>query len=545
MMSSRLRHALPLLVAALLLHLVLIQPNHLIGLTWGRLVSFPLELPLILFALLALGRTRAAPIFRGALTAVLTLIAMLKLADMISFDALSRNFNPVSDLFLVDAFIRLLSGTIGPVLTGLALIAAVLAVALLAVLIWWATGVWSRVALPRLATGGAAAAAVLAATVVVADVGDRLDRWELAIDLPGTAFTSRLGLRRAMLANTTLAELRAFRSAMMEDPFASRTDLFAGIDRDVIVIFIESYGRTSFDTPFYADLHLATLSEQAEALAALGLSTRSGFLTAPTQGGQSWLSHATLANGLWVDNQVSYGAVLSSGRQTLYHHAANAGFRTATVMPQITLDWPESARMGFETVLVAEDLGYEGLNFNWVTMPDQFSLTALDRLLRTGTHDRPLFAQVALVSSHAPWTPVPDMLPWDAIGDGTEFNAMAQSGDTPAVVWRDRDRVRAQYRLALDYSLQAVMGYAALHADDPPLLIVVGDHQAAGSIALDDRAEVPLHVIGPATLVDQLQVIAPDPGLIPEDGRAAIPMDAVRDLILTAFAAPTETALSN
>jgi len=308
------------------------------------------------------------------------------------------------------------------------------------------------------------------------------------------------------------------------------------------LIFIESYGRTSFDTPLYADLHLETLGDHTERLTAAGLSTRSGFLTAPTQGGQSWLSHATLANGLWVDNQVRYSAVLSSGRETLFHHAARSGFHTAAVMPQITLDWPESALMGFETVLVAEDLGYAGQNFNWVTMPDQFTLSALDRLLRDDATDTPVFAQVALVSSHAPWVPVPQMVPWTEVGDGTIFNAMASSGDSPAVVWRDRDRVRAQYRLAVDYALQAVMGYAHLHAADPPRIIVVGDHQAAPPIALDERAEVPIHIIGPDHLVAPLAELAPDPGLIPASDRDAFPMDAVRDVILSAFYTPIQAA---
>jgi hypothetical protein len=57
----------------------------------------------------------------------------------------------------------------------------------------------------------------------------------------------------------------------------------------------------------------------------LGLSMRSGCCGAPTRGGQSWLSHATFANGLWIDNQTSYGAVLASGRETLFHIAPKPG----------------------------------------------------------------------------------------------------------------------------------------------------------------------------------------------------------------------------
>ena len=38
--------------------------------------------------------------------------------------------------------------------------------------------------------------------------------------------------------------------------------------------------------------------------------------------------------------------------------------------------------MGFDRILAAADLGYRGLPFNWVTMPDQFTLAAFDRLVR-------------------------------------------------------------------------------------------------------------------------------------------------------------------
>jgi hypothetical protein len=213
-------------------------------------------------------------------------------------------------------------------------------------------------------------------------------------------------------------------------------------------------------------------------------------------------------------------------------------------MPQITLDWPESATMGFETVLPAADLGYAGKPFNWVTMPDQFTLAALDRMLRDVPDDRPLFAQVALASSHAPWVPVPELVDWDAIGDGRIFDEMATAGDTPEVVWRDRDRVREQYRLAIDYALRTVFDYAARHAEAPPLIIIVGDHQAAGFVALDDRPDVPVHVIGPEHLVARVADWGWQPGLVPATNTPVLPMDRMRGLIVDTFstAAPAGDA---
>ena len=266
-----------------------------------------------------------------------------------------------------------------------------------------------------------------------------------------------------------------------------------------------------------------------------GLSMRSGFVAAPTRGGQSWLAHGTLSKGLWIADQTRYRAAIASGRQSLFHHAARAGFHTAAVMPAITLPWPESSRMGFETVLEAADLGYQGLPFNWVTMPDQFTMTSLDRMLRDGSDERRLFAQIALISSHAPWVPVPRMIDWNNVGDGSVFNDMAQEGDPPSVVWRDRDRVRDQYRQAVSYSLEVVMDYALRHAEDPPLMLVIGDHQAAPRIALDERPDVALHVIGPEALVAETADWGLTPGLIPPPEAEAFPMDRLRDMILGSF----------
>ncbi|OAN79067.1 sulfatase [Jannaschia sp. EhC01] len=524
------------IAAALILHLVLIQPNHPGAMTWGALWVFPLELPAILLAMIALGDSRLTRWVRAALTLVLTVIVVLKTADFVSFNALSRGFNPVADLPLIEALIRLLSGTLGPILTGLVLVGGVLAAGVVAGLIWWATGVWSRLKLRTLGTGVAAVAVVLATGLVIGEVGQTMGRWTLPMTPPGTAFTARVGVERVDLARRTLAELRTFREDVSNDPFTDTEGLFTAVDRDVLIIFVESYGRTSHDTPYYAELHRATLAAYGTRLRDLGLGVQSGFLGSPTHGGQSWLAHSTVSNGMWIDNQVSYRAALASGRETLFHHAANAGLRTAAVMPQITLDWPEAAFMGFEEIVAFEDIGYAGLPFNWVTMPDQFTLSAMDRLLRDGSDPRHLFAQVALISSHAPWVPVPQILPWEDIGDGTVFNEVAASGDTPEVVWRDRERVRFQYRLAVDYALQAVFEYAILHAEDPPLMVVIGDHQAASFIGLDERREVPVHVIGPEHLVAALSEIAPGGGLLPGEETPVVPMDAVRDIVIQAFA---------
>ncbi len=512
------RSILMMLLAAGLMHIVLIQPNHPAAMAWDALLVFPLELPAIVLALIAIGPGRAGACLRMLLVLVLVVIAALKFADFVMFKSLSRGFNPVSDLPLVTSLHDLVVGAFGQVAASVAVGSFVLAVAGLLAALWWACRVWSRLQRHRIVALLAGLGAVIATALVIADVGQKMGRWSLPYNIPATAFTARIGAERVETAQKTWVDLRAFRQAAQQDPFANQPNLFDLVDRDVVVVFVESYGRTSLDTPFYADLHRETLKAAQQDLQNLGLSMSSTLLRSPTQGGQSWLAHSTFANGLWIDNQTAYGAALSSGRQTLFHLARKAGFHTAAVMPQITLDWPEAQLMGFDTILAAQDLGYAGLPLNWVTMPDQFTFAAMDRLLPAkAPDDARLFVQLATGSSHAPWVPVPSLMPWDALGDGTVFNDLMATSDTPREVWKDHDRVRAQYRLAVDYALQVVFAYAALHAEDPPLLIVIGDHQAAGFIALDERPHVPMHVIGPAHLVDALSDAGFQPGLIPDD----------------------------
>ncbi len=524
------------IVALIVLDLVLIQPNHPDAMAWDALLLFPLELPAILLAIIAFGRSYAGVVFRVILVAALSTIAILKTADFVMFNTLNRAFNLVADLPLVRSFYDLILGTLGQVVAVLAIIGAVLLIVGLVAVLWWACKTWSRIKLPSLGRRVVGGAAVIVAGLVIADIGAKMGHWTIQAPYPGTAFTARVGVERVIAARRTITELRAFQIAARTDPFAGQTDLFDLVDRDVIVVFVESYGRTSFDTPLYADLHRATLTRAQADLQGRGLAMASSFLTSPTKGGQSWLAHASFANGLRIANQTSYRAVLASGRQTLFHLARKSGFHTAAVMPQIVLDWPEAQLMGFDTVLAEANLDYAGEPFNWITMPDQFTFAAMDRLLRNNRPDeRPLFIQMALGSSHAPWVPVPDLIPWDALGDGTVFNPIVAASDPPHVVWQNNDRVRAQYSLAVDYALQTVFAYAALHADDPPLMIIVGDHQAAGFVALDERTDVPIHIVGPQALVDLVANADFQPGLIPSDSIAPRPMDAMRALLLQAL----------
>ena len=531
------KHAgiLSVLLAVLAIFAVLAQPNHPDALVPGMLLQLPLEWFAIAGLLIALpAGTLLTYAVRALLVVLLTLTSILKLADLATFTAFNRPFNPLMDLPLAEAALLLAGGSVGwPLAIVLGVIVALIPVAL-AGLLWWSTGRINRLDPGKRLRLGAGILGVAAVFCVIADVGVSRQIWTLPVQLPGQSFSTQLALDRTTTFRTLYADLATFEAEAQTNPFAGRANLFDRLSgRDVFVIFVESYGQTAYQYPLYAPTHLARLREAEHKLAGAGLAMRSAWLTSPVAGGQSWLAHATLASGLSIDNQARYRAMLASSRPSLYDLAQAAGYRTTTIMPAITLPWPEARFMGFDDIYEAADLDYHGEAFNWTTMPDQYTLSSAARIL--APDDQPDFAMTALLSSHAPWTPVPRIVDWDAVGDGSIFDAAQHVGPPGVDVWSNRDLMREQYRLALDYSLQVVFDFAARQPGRDWLLLILGDHPPAQSVSQIDGQDVPIHLVGTEAALAAFDDWGFTRGLIPDQSAPVWPMSAFRDRFIAAL----------
>jgi len=520
-----------LALAATVIFAVLVLPNHPGTMRWSALNRWPLELPVLLLGMVAVGR-RLGITYAVALLLLTALV--IKLADYAMFSAFNRTFNPILDTFLIGAGFSLLRDSIGGVLAVLGVIGATGLLVLIFLALERSLRVWANILPRRSLRVTAAALALLGAGWAAADVGHHLEYWRLDKSPPGTAWTTRLTVKRVIEVQQTATEFARFVQDAQSDVYADATGLLDALGgRDVILIWIESYGRASFDNPLYAPTHLATLRAAQNEIAQTGLAMKSGWLTSPTSGGQSWLAHGALSSGLWTSDNGRYNAMLASGHKWLFHFAQDAGYRTAAIMPAITMGWPESLAMGFDLVIPAADIPYNGDRFRWVTMPDQFTLATYPSLL--SPDPRPNFVQIALISSHAPWTPIADMVPWEDVGDGTIFNEMAARGPTPKELWRDRDAVRDAYRRSVDYALQATFSHVARLGDAAPLVIVAGDHQAAGFVAGSENKDVAVHMIGPPELLQRVEHWNWTDGLIPAPESPVRRMDSFRNHFLDAF----------
>lgn len=517
------------IVSALaILFAVLALPDRPQDATFPQLVHLPLELLAIVAILLFLPRAGAfSSMVRAVLTAALIAILFVKIADLGLYASLNRPFNFAYDLPLLHAGWMLVSGSSGHLRAGLYVLGAAFFIALAAAAIWWAAGVVGRLQ-PRRAIPAFAMSLIFAVAL---------------------AFTGRASFGATELltvhveaARTAHIEIAALEGESRTDDISTSASgrLLQGLEgRDVFLIFVESYGRSTLDNPLYADTTRKALAQLETDAARNGLAVESAFLTAPMVGGQSWLAHASVLSGLWIDSQGRYRAMLASSRKSLMRLASESGWESVAVMPAITMAWPEGAWFGYDRILAKADLGYRGLPFNWVTMPDQYTLSAFERLALKEPGRAPVFAEIALISSHAPWTPIPELVDWDAIGDGTIFNVQAQSGDTPEVVWRDRDRVRDQFRQSIDYSLRTIGSFLDRLEGAAPLIVVLGDHQPARFVSgSETNRDVPVHVISDRATLNAIEGWAFSEGAVPGDDAPVWRMDVFRKRFVDAFSTP-------
>lgn len=528
---------LPLAIFLLIGFLALTLPDHPDAVTWRAFARLPLELPLLGLCLLVLPRG-AARVIAGAATVIAFLLLFLKLADIGVQSAFQRPFNPYLDgKMLVDGW-NVLSGSIGRIQAALALCLLLLIfVACLALFRWSMRG------LIRLRAPERQRLALLFAGLAV--VWMPLAALPPSFPRPVTAdarMVADLSGRLALIAGS-IADMRTFEAdlARPQAP-ASGAGLFQAVGgRDVILVFVESYGRSAVEDQRYAPLIRPRLAGMQQRLGEAGFAMASGWTLSPTSGGLSWLAHGTFLSGLWIDSQARYDRLVRSDRVSLNRLFQQAGWQTSAIMPAITMAWPEAHYFGYDQVLAAHDLGYRGKPFNWVTMPDQYTLQAFDRLSRQAARPagRPVMAEIALVSSHAPWTPVPSMIDRALVGDGSVFNEQATSGDPPPVVWADPERVRRQYIATIDYSLQALEDYM-LHQGGDAVFIILGDHQPAPIITGKDASRaVPIHVISrDRALIDRFTGQGFGPGMTPAADAPEPRMDAMRDLLIRVFARP-------
>lgn len=522
-------------LSLLLICFALLMPTSAPKFTPGVFLRIPVEAVLGAAVLIVLPRRPriAVAILAGASLGVLTVLNLLD----VGFNMfLGRGFNVVLDWVLFDDAQSYLKdtmgngGAIGAVIAVLALVLIVLVLMTLAVL---------RVSNVMARYRDAASRVTLVvgtAWVTCAALG-------LQLSGPGIAARTTVARveDRVNRVQATLKDEAAFAKEAKKDAFGGTpgdqllTDLRG---KDVMIAFIESYGRSAIEDEATAAGVDATLDAKNEALTKAGYSAKSGWLTSATYGGSSWLGHSTFLSGLWINNQNRYRTVTAGEHLTLTGAFQRTGaWRTVGVMPGIQKNWPEGKFYGLDNVYDSRELGYEGPKFSWSTMPDQYALSAFERLEHGKKRDKPLMSEIILTSSHQPWAPIPKMIPWDQVGDGSVYEGIEKAGKDPADVFYDSKKVKEEYGKSIQYSVNSLIDYVVKYGSKNTVLVFLGDHQPLASVSGSNASrDVPVSIVAhDKSVLDKIDDWGWTDGIKPDKSAPVWRMDSFRDRFLTAY----------
>jgi phosphatidylglycerophosphate synthase len=542
--GPRTRRVLRLSIAALavvLLWFDLLVPERAWQITPAAFVRIPVEgLVLVAVALvLPPWPRRIVAAVAGILLGVLT---VAKILNMAFFEFVDRAFNPVHDWAEIPAAAGVVSDAIGRLGTDLLFGALALGILLLVCAITAATiHITAVAARHRRAT--------------VRGVGALTVVWGVCAGLslqliPGSpvASTSAAGLAVAEVRATqaALGDQRHFAQLIdSRDPQASvpASDLLTGLrGKDVIVDFIESYGQVAIQGASFSPGIDALLRRSTASLARAGWSTQSAWINAPSFGGISQLAHSTLQSGLWVNSPQRYTQLIASSRFTLSDAFDKAGWRTVSDSPATDDEnFPSGTQFyHFDQVYGRDNVGYHGPTFSYAPEPDQYIYAEFQRL-ELGPGHKPVMAEIDTVSSHDPWAPLPTMVPWSKVGNGSIFDSMPGHGQSPLAVLGNASKERQAFAKSIQYSIQVLTSWVTELNDPNLVLILLGDEQPAGPVTSPGASHiVPISIVAhDPSVFRQIASWHWQDGLVPGRSAPLEPMSAFRNQFLDAFNTPT------
>jgi phosphatidylglycerophosphate synthase len=528
--------ALTGVLAVLVVWVALVAPDEVRSLDPAAFARIPVE-GLVLLGVVVVLPWRVGRWVAAVAGGALALLTVLKLLDIGVSVAFGRRFDPLGDPTYLDSGISFLRDAMGTPTTIVVVVLAVLLFVCVLALVPYAV---VRTARDARRHPSPAARIVLALGLVwvgCAVAGVRVGPGE-----PVAAATEvHLATAHVSAVRRQLRERAELAREIGDDRFADipGSQLLTALrGKDVLLVFIESYGRVALEgLPTSSEL-VDSVDADTRRLHQAGYTARSSFLHSPTFGAMSWLAHSTLQSGLWIDGQGTYDELLDHDRLTLSSAFGRAGWRSVGMVPANTEDWPEgSAFYKWETLYDSRNVDYHGPKFGYGRMPDQFALEAFRKLELDRPDRGPVMAEIDLESSHNPWVPLPRMVDPEDLGDGSIFDPMPAEGQQRDEVWRDATLVKAAYVRSLQYSLDALVSFVEESGDDDLVLIVLGDHEPVTTVSgTDSSRDVPISVVArdPAIL-DRIADWGWQPGLRPHPDAPVWPMDDFRDRFLDAY----------
>jgi hypothetical protein len=296
-----------------------------------------------------------------------------------------------------------------------------------------------------------------------------------------------------------------------------QSDLQALNGADVKVIFLESYGATTYQRHDIAEVIGPARKRLEEAAKTQDRQVVSAFVRAAAFGGASDLSHLSLLSGIDLTDPLRHDVLLTTERKTMLDTFEEAGYRTIGLYPSMSWDWPEESFYDFDHYLDAPSLDYQGPKFGLWWLPDQFSIARVNELYPPDPDSQPRFVFFPTITSHIPFRPTPPYQPdWGRVTSSSPYDDEATAKALADEI--DWNRLFSGYIKTIDYSFEWLAGYQSLPQSRNSVMIVIGDHQPAGGITGPNATwDVPVHIITSNKLIaDRLRRYGFIDGIDPE-----------------------------
>jgi hypothetical protein len=282
------------------------------------------------------------------------------------------------------------------------------------------------------------------------------------------------------------------KTVVPESPaFSSDLALLKGADFKLF--FLESYGAVTYDN---AQMRAALSDDRANLLSQAqksGLSVVSAFVTSTTFGGGTDLAHMALLTGIDTRDPVRHDILLTTNRPTLIKHFSAKGFETFGFYPGLDWDWAEGSFFGYQHLIDARAVAYDGPSIGYWKIPDQVALAKFSALHPIHSASKPRMLLFASSTSHSPFQPVPPyQTDWSRLLSKEPFEASdVDRVQNSSTNWLD---MTPGYTGMMAYNFKWLSGYLAQKHEREFVMLALGDHQPTSNIAGEAASwDVPVH----------------------------------------------------
>ncbi|HET8940155.1 MAG TPA: hypothetical protein VFN67_42230 [Polyangiales bacterium] len=324
---------------------------------------------------------------------------------------------------------------------------------------------------------------------------------------------------RAVTANFRASVREAKRMAQLRSaPPDLRYEAFSQIHLkrkpDVYLVMVEAYGEILSTWDMNA-AYTALMQRVEERLGHAGYHTASTYSTSPVHGGTSWFSISTVHTGIQIDRPQTYDALQRVGARipSITRFFREQGYLTHSLQPGVQLHSGLNRfdLFNHEVPVDAATLAYQGPEYGWGVIPDQYSIGVFrERFFRPT--DQPRYAFFMGVSTHYIWENTPPYVRnWKSL---QEAEPARQDYDDswaplhPKLLRRIRTDLRRDYFRSIIYEWRLLTEWFEAEAKRGNVILVVGDHQprlewdVPGGVTMN----TPVHVISQdAALIERFK----------------------------------------